>query len=558
MSDSAKPVFFLPDKKYYTHLLTLLDYMGLDDLVTITDDREVLDKLDCFYFPFTPYLGHLGNASLLFDDLVWEMVQRPNARLFYDLSCEPITYDGYTSKDFLGFHKQMEEQGIPAEKIVFGIGNYQAIKHYDKWADSLGLKYRIKIVCLNFYFQYYWEVCLSGWFRENYQQMLKNAYRTVSENKMRKKYFMSLNLRPRAHRYAVMLHILERGYFDKGIISFLGEEFGSKDTPSVESIAETFEFLSKLPSGEQLRSVWDELQKKSPIVLDRDAETMRKDLWHRQVGEIDWLVPEIKVQGAVPEFDSYFEIVNDTWFTGSANLLVGEKLVRPLLRLQPFIFVGSPYLLKYMKDVGFKTFSPWIDESYDSIEDPTERMEAILKEIDRLCNMSLQELHKIYCELWPVLEHNFNHFITKTKDICRWELERNVLPYFTPASMPADIDDKVLSEPTSSIPPILVATKKPIPWLYYAKKLKGKFLYVIANPSRWPGIPSAIKRRLLTIAEQRKGYTEEQVKDLEYFAYLQSSGGDKEEIPAKNLAFRKPYAIEIKPYNITKKESKAA
>ena len=40
--------------------------------------------------------------------------------------------------------------------------------------------------------------------------------------------------------------------------------------------------------------------------------------------------------------------------------------------------------LKYLKQLGLKTFSPFIDESYDTIKNGKERATAIYNEIKRL------------------------------------------------------------------------------------------------------------------------------------------------------------------------------
>ncbi|RJQ55221.1 MAG: hypothetical protein C4526_04040 [Nitrospiraceae bacterium] len=91
-----------------------------------------------------------------------------------------------------------------------------------------------------------------------------------------------------------------------------------------------------------------------------------------------------------------------------------------------FIHVGAPHLLAFLRSKGFQTFSPYIDESYDNIEEPAERLEAIFKEIDRLCAMSLDDIHDLYCKLWPRLLHNFYHFQNCTKEIAKAEIN-NIL-----------------------------------------------------------------------------------------------------------------------------------
>jgi hypothetical protein len=56
--------------------------------------------------------------------------------------------------------------------------------------------------------------------------------------------------------------------------------------------------------------------------------------------------------------------------------------------------------------LGFRTFAPYINESYDSIHGIAERLDCILKEIDRLAVLPIEDLQRIYQDLAPVFEHN--------------------------------------------------------------------------------------------------------------------------------------------------------
>jgi hypothetical protein len=98
-----------------------------------------------------------------------------------------------------------------------------------------------------------------------------------------------------------------------------------------------------------------------------------------------------------------------------------EKIMKPLYNLHPFIVTTSPFFLKKLKELGFKTFSPFIDESYDNETDHTKRMELIFDELDRFRNKSLDELKSWWKDILPILEHNqktfFNMSIEKTKKI---------------------------------------------------------------------------------------------------------------------------------------------
>jgi hypothetical protein len=72
--------------------------------------------------------------------------------------------------------------------------------------------------------------------------------------------------------------------------------------------------------------------------------------------------------------------------------------------------VGTPFSLAKLREVGFKTFSPYIDESYDEETDNDKRFFMILDEVKRLCNMTKKEIHKWYYEMEDILIYNQDHF----------------------------------------------------------------------------------------------------------------------------------------------------
>jgi hypothetical protein len=105
--------------------------------------------------------------------------------------------------------------------------------------------------------------------------------------------------------------------------------------------------------------------------------------------------------------DSYIHIVTETNFKN--DIFPTEKIINPMVVLQPFILVGAPEYLKYIKELGFKTFDGFIDESYDNEYDDAKRFELICKEIKRLSEIPLEEIHNWYISiLTPILEYNRN------------------------------------------------------------------------------------------------------------------------------------------------------
>jgi hypothetical protein len=87
---------------------------------------------------------------------------------------------------------------------------------------------------------------------------------------------------------------------------------------------------------------------------------------------------------------------------------LSEKPFKVIAQLTPFIIVSTPFYMKKLRELGFKTFSPWIDESYDEEENHEKRMIMLSEEIKRLCTMSLEEIHKWYYEMKDILLYNQN------------------------------------------------------------------------------------------------------------------------------------------------------
>jgi|TARA_Y100000310_G_scaffold328470_1_gene396644 hypothetical protein len=107
--------------------------------------------------------------------------------------------------------------------------------------------------------------------------------------------------------------------------------------------------------------------------------------------------------------DSYFNIVTETEYI-EPTLRFSEKIFKPIIYKQPFILYSVPFLLKHLRSLGYKTFHPFIDESYDEITDSEERMRVLNREVKRLCSLSLKEIHKWYIDMKEILIYNFEHF----------------------------------------------------------------------------------------------------------------------------------------------------
>lgn len=105
--------------------------------------------------------------------------------------------------------------------------------------------------------------------------------------------------------------------------------------------------------------------------------------------------------------DSYFSIVTESnWYL---PLRLTEKITKPIINLHPFVLLGPPKSLELLKFYGFKTFSDFWDESYDDIENFSERFDAITKVIDYLINLTVEEWDILTEKIKPILIYNRKH-----------------------------------------------------------------------------------------------------------------------------------------------------
>jgi hypothetical protein len=105
---------------------------------------------------------------------------------------------------------------------------------------------------------------------------------------------------------------------------------------------------------------------------------------------------------------SHYSCVVETVIPSDNRMsMFSEKEAKPIVAKRPFIIVGTMHHLKAFRDLGFKTFSPVIDESYDDEPDFEKRTHMVL---DSMLKLSREDPEKVYQKLRPVLDHNHNHF----------------------------------------------------------------------------------------------------------------------------------------------------
>ena len=203
--------------------------------------------------------------------------------------------------------------------------------------------------------------------------------------------FLCLNHKLREHRAVVLGWLSREGLLDRGLVSMMKRLPGTPSSPWPSF--EDFERVAAhdFPGFENEISASRELCSERRM-LGGKGDRAREIPWglHAQTG---------------------FSLLNESEMEDPNTRRFTEKTLKAVAAWHPIVLAGNVGTLQLLRDYGFKTFSPWIDESYDLIEPPPERMRAVLAEAKRLISMPDTEFSCLLDELDPVLEHNHRHFM---------------------------------------------------------------------------------------------------------------------------------------------------
>jgi hypothetical protein len=83
-----------------------------------------------------------------------------------------------------------------------------------------------------------------------------------------------------------------------------------------------------------------------------------------------------------------------------------EKTLKAILSGSPFLLFAAPGTLSLLREHGYRTFAPHLDESYDTLPAHRSRVDALIEEIKRVLQMSTPEFDRLMAKIKPVADHN--------------------------------------------------------------------------------------------------------------------------------------------------------
>lgn len=274
-------------------------------------------------------------------------------------------------------HRTLSSLKISPSHVFMTTGSLNGVELYDHYCKKNNWNDRITILTVNSFLK------------------VSKELPTIQIDyipRIRHKNFLCFNRVERKHRIILIAKLMLENILDHGFCSFYGKDFNNEWVNNLRD---------EIP--EQYHDILVANSSIFPMHLTGNASIRNNPI---EVLEEDRYLFE----------ESYYSVVTETLFFNTADILsygiipaifFTEKTYKPIAMKHPFILVSMPNSLTWLKSMGFKTFSPFINESYDDEQDGDLRMQMIVDEIKRLDSFTDQEWMQWQFGIKEIVEHNF-------------------------------------------------------------------------------------------------------------------------------------------------------
>lgn len=340
--------------------------VDLDSLVIAQKKTtyDIATRLSLFSFLNKTYLKDLktGNAMLLIDQ----------------------SLEGYQMNWLWKyFHDECEKYKINPTAIIYVTGNLLARDQYHEWARNENKSSYINVIP---YTHFEHDV---KFMTEKIELALDvdSHIKYKIENSHKVRVYNCMMKRIRAHRCWWYTYLYRHHLLDEGLVSM--NTFNRRDT------CLDGKFLTHDIVRQSTRFLPFEIYGKGNNELPDNFYIRR-------------IVPEVHL-------DSWVSVVSEASFSDEENtIFLSEKLFKPIACMHPFIVVGNRGSLKKLRDMGYKTFDGFIDESYDDLPN-MKRFDAIAQAIIKI--RDIKDKISWYEGMREILEHNYRILEKNTNEI---------------------------------------------------------------------------------------------------------------------------------------------
>ena len=347
-----------------------------------------------------------NNGSKVAGDYFWKFISKKalteieNKRgvILIDYSMEPFISLDYHKL----LHKSLEESKIDPNSIYIAVNSFNAKQLYEEWFNKEERRYKIinTPFCLE-HSSYYYSQSLDR--RENKVITLDKFLST--KDLVRDNYFLMKIKAPKEHRLKTLILLADDYLIEKGDWSFSGQQNFSK-TDEYKNAVRNLSLKNRVQVEELLDKGQYNLKSEESVAFNNINAWTDENYTHH--------------------LNSYFDICFESFFYSESEAIsLTEKIFKPIINFQPFIYVATKGSLQILRDLGFKTFEPFVDESYDQEPNNDKRLFMAYEQIKKLCLLPKKELHDLYWRMEEILIHNHQHLLNvhKNKMITETALE---------------------------------------------------------------------------------------------------------------------------------------
>lgn len=257
------------------------------------------------------------------------------------------------------------------------------------------------------------QICYVNTFEGNQAWDANNIELCHSSDPERKKKILFFNKQPRVHRIVAIAELMRRNLRDKTFLSFLMSPERVNDFNPVELLMpkyldEAKLYISKLIPELPLNLTMQDDELNMHKMTEPDMALFRNSLFS--------LVAETLYFNNVDYTTSDMVKTNIHCFP---CVFHSEKIFKAIKAKHPFVLLSTPNSIAGLKELGYKSYHPYINEEYDNVSDDQERMDMVMNEVERLSNMSDEET-KVWLEnVSPIAQYNYDLLKTKKHNIIR-------------------------------------------------------------------------------------------------------------------------------------------
>ncbi len=339
-------------------------------------------------------------------------LQAEAASLVIDHSREGVSSD---AEDFRRWHNALKKLEIPAKRVCYVTQNRVLEAAYQAWCAEQGISDRIGFVIYDYYIKNF--VVRSWGVTPEARKTFLRRVEGFEKRQDFEKDFVCLNYKPRPWRIALLAQLIRDGYWDEGIISFggLGGELEHvNERVAMWKKGGPLALFQELPIAEELMPFVEKLGQKGQIFISNESEQDRGAAYGRV----------FDVQADIFHRSGY-SLVTETGMSPLRKRIT-EKPMKALANFHPLVMFGDYKALELVRELGFKTFDRWIDESYDAIEDPETRFRQAYSAFVEF-RKGARELVLHDKEMRQVLVHNAEMAMVELRKTYRKVFDLNAL-----------------------------------------------------------------------------------------------------------------------------------